>query len=77
MKVPTSSLVQRIISKNRGVAQRKSSADEERMWLCLGRSSTYDASDTLKREIETANHQEEDEGGEEYEMKVINENFSD
>lgn len=62
MKVPTSNLVQRIINKNRHEGSRKNSVDEERMlWLGmgLGRSSTYDTSETLKREIDLANRQEE------------------
>lgn len=45
--------------------------------LQLGRSSTYDHSETLKKEIDLANQQEEEAEGPQYDMEVINENFSD
>ena len=45
--------------------------------LNLGRSSTYDNSEMLKKEIDLTNQQEEEAEGPQYDMEVINENFSD
>lgn len=70
--------MQRIICKTKIQSIRKNSAEEERMKLLnLGRSSTYDNSEMLKKEIDLTNQQEEEAEGPQYDMEVINENFSD
>lgn len=58
MKAPTGSLVQRIIHKH--LPERKNSADDEQ-WLCMGRSSTSDASSgALQRDIDAMRGSEEE-----------------